>query len=298
MTESELDCLIIGGGPAGLTAALYLARFRRRIRILDAGHSRAAEIPESHNHPGSAGISGEGLLGALRQQAVRYGAEITRGTVTALARTSGGFIATVDAQSVNSACVLLATGIADVAPELPGLDAAVAHASVRYCPVCDGYEAIDKAVAVYGRFPEAAAKALFLRTYTKQLTVLSAGGPHDQSHMSALEEAGIAIATVKSESFRRTETGIGVQLEDGRKLTFEVLYPALGCDVHSGLARALGAECTAAGFLKVNDKQETTVKGLYAAGDVVSDLHQISVAEGHAAIAATAIHHSLPRNFR
>src|SRR4029079_9189325 len=149
---------------------LYLARFRRRTLVLDAGQSRAAEIPVSHNHPGFAGISGQDLLGALRQQVVRYGAEIVSGKVSALAQTSRGFVATVNAQSISSTCVLLATGITDVAPDLPGLDSAVAHAFVRYCPVCDEYEATDKAVAVYGRFPAAAAKALFLRTYTNRLT--------------------------------------------------------------------------------------------------------------------------------
>jgi len=290
--------MIIGGGPAGLTAALYLARFRRRIRVLDAGNSRAAEIPVSHNHPGFAGISGDDLLRSLREQVLRYGAEIVPGKVLALAQTSRGFVATVNAQSVNSTCVLLASGIADVAPNLPGLDSAVAHAFVRYCPVCDGYEATDKAIAVYGRFPAAAAKALFLRTYTNRLTVLAAGGPFDEKKTHALTQAGVAIATVRSECFQQTDRGIRIHLEDGRRLEFDVLYPALGCEVHSHLARELGAQCTEDGFLTVNNKQETTVKGLYAAGDVVSDLHQISVAEGHAAIAATAIHNSLPRNFR
>jgi thioredoxin reductase (NADPH) len=300
MTESQsfLDCMIIGGGPAGLTAALYLARFRRRIRVLDAGNSRAAEIPVSHNHPGFAGISGDDLLRALREQVLRYGAEIVPGEVSALAQTSRGFVATVNAQSMDSTCVLLASGIADVAPDLPGLDSAVAHASVRYCPVCDGYEATDKAVAVYGRFPAAAAKALFLRTYTSRLTVLATGGPFDEKQTHALTQAGITIATVRSERFQETDRGIRMHLEDGRRLEFDVLYPALGCEVHSHLARELGAECTEDGFLTVNNKQETTVRGLYAAGDVVSDLHQISVAEGHAAIAATAIHNLLPPNFR
>ena len=87
-------------------------------------------------------------------------------------------------------------------------------------------------------------------------------------------------------------------MQSGQRLEFDVLYPALGCEVHSGLAKSLGANCTSSGFLEVNDRQMTSVDGLYAAGDVVSDLHQLSVAEGHAAIAATAIHNSLPRNFR
>jgi thioredoxin reductase (NADPH) len=96
----------------------------------------------------------------------------------------------------------------------------------------------------------------------------------------------------------QSNSGIGVELQSGEKLEFDALYPALGCDVHSALARRLGAGCTDIGCVKVDDRQQSSVEGFYAAGDVGSDLHQLSVAEGHAAIAATAIHNSLPRNFR
>jgi thioredoxin reductase (NADPH) len=290
------DCLIIGGGPAGLVAATYLARYRRRVCVIDAGRSRAAQIPESHNHPGFAGISGKALLSALAGQAKRYGAEIMRGEVTRLRRDNERFLATVEGAELSAPRVLLATGITDISPDLPGLDSAVARAAIRYCPICDGYEATDANIAVYGPMQSAASKALFLRTYTYRLTILptvTSANSHGD-----LIDAGIAVARTSPERFWQTPSGIGVQLVCGERLEFDAVYPALGCDVHSGLAATLGAECNAEGLLKVDDRQRTSVDGLYAAGDVVSDLHQLSVAEGHAAIAATAIHASLTRNFR
>jgi thioredoxin reductase (NADPH) len=294
--NAVIDCLIIGGGPAGLTAATYLARFRRRVLLVDAGKSRAAQIPQSHNHPGFIGISGPELLEALRRQAGRYGVTIVSGEVTSLHKSEDVFAAQIDGTAVAAARVLLATGIKDTGPDLPGLDHAVARAAVRYCPVCDGFEATDANVAVYGALKQAASKALFLRTYTRHVTIL----PIDtEGHgCGDLESAGIAVAPSPPEHLWETASGIGVQLQSGERLEFQALYPALGCEVHSGLAQSLGADCNEIGCVKVDDKQLSSVAGLYAAGDVVSDLHQLSVAEGHAAIASTAIHNSLPRNFR
>ena len=296
MERQSLDCVIVGGGPAGLSAALYLSRFRRRVIIVDSGRSRAGKIPTSHNHPGFAGISGEMLLGLMRKQTVSYGVETLVGSIVSISNTGGSFVlATVD-EELTAPCVVLATGIVDVPPDLPGIDRAVAEALVRYCPICDGYEAIDKSIAVYGPLSQAASKALFLRTYSKRVTLIQSGDTADKECLGELCDAGIHLVSSKRANFSKTNAGVGVTLGSGDKLEFDVLYPALGCAVGSQLALELGADCTDAGFLKVDDKQQTTVAGLYAAGDVVSDLHQLCVAESHAAIAATAIHNGLPRN--
>jgi thioredoxin reductase (NADPH) len=299
MTE-PVDCLIIGGGPAGLTAATYLGRFRRNVLVVDGGRSRAAQIPESHNHPGFAGISGRALLAAMRRHAGRYGARLEEGEVMTLERDGEAFLASVERAGgrradIRAACVLLATGLVDKAPELPGLEQAVANAVIRYCPICDGFEATDANLAVYGPIPDARTKALFLRTYTGRVTILPRDGNVDPQDLA---EHGIALAPSQPASMWRNESGLGIELQSGARLEFDALYPALGCDVRSALARKLGARCTDIGCVKVDDHQQSSVQGLYAAGDVVSDLHQLSVAEGHAAIAATAMHNSLPRNLR
>src|SRR3954451_7612394 len=162
------DCLVVGGGPAGLTAAIYLARYLRRVLVVDAGQSRARFIPSSHNHPGfAAGISGPDLLARLRDQAERYGVACKRGKVERLERRGSAFVAAVAGEQIVAGRVLLATGLTDVSPRLPDLEEAVALALVRYCPICDGFEAVDKRIAVVGAPATALRKAEFLRTYSK-----------------------------------------------------------------------------------------------------------------------------------
>jgi thioredoxin reductase (NADPH) len=294
------DCVIIGGGPAGLTAAVYLARYRRRIVLFDAGDSRAALIPESHNYPGfPEGVSGPGLLSALRKQAETYGITLISAPITELKREGGGFTAKFGKDEVKSRFVLLATGIVDESPDLPGIKEAIAKGSIRYCPVCDGYEATDQRIGVLGHGDDASSKARFLRTYSNDVTLLSLdeSGGKDSGTAKSLREAGIKVAGPVG-AIEHSGDGIRAVLRGGKTLSFDVVYPALGCGVRSGLASALGAKTNDVGCLEVDSYQRTTVAGIYAAGDVVSDLHQIAVATGHAAIAATHIHKSLPENFK
>lgn len=290
--RSSFDTLIIGGGPAGLTAALYLARFRRSVLVIDAGKSRAALIPMSHNHPGFSGIGGQALLKKMAQHALRFGAKIEQGAVDELQRDGRGFIARCADRTIAAPTVVLATGIKDVEPELEGRDAALASGVLRYCPVCDGYEAIGKNIAVVGKLSDVRTKALFLRTYSDRVSILATGGGTGDPE---LEEKGVQILPAPS-SMRFNGNGVDVRLPSREVQQFDALYAGLGCRVHSDLARSLGAECVQGGCLNVDEHQQTTVCGLYAAGDVVSDLHQLCVAECHAAIAATAIHNSMPAN--
>jgi thioredoxin reductase (NADPH) len=293
------DCLIIGGGPAGLTAAIYLARYRRRVLVLDSGHSRAAWIPTSHNYPGfEDGIGGPDLLARLAEQADQYGAELRRGEVTKLARDGDLFVATAEGKQARARRVLLATGIVDETPLMPGLKDAVYEGALRFCPICDGYEAQNERIAVLGHVETAWRKAIFLRTYSKDVTLLCVDDPDDITPecREELKQAEVNFPRERATDVDRSGEKIAVLLESGKRETFDVLYPALGCEVRSRLALDLGAKATENGNLLVDDCQRTSVEGLYAAGDVVSDLHQISVGLGHAAIAATKIHNELERN--
>ncbi len=264
------DCVIIGGGPAGLTAAVYLARYRRRIVIFDAGQSRASLIPESHNYPGfPEGVSGPGLLSALRRQAETYRVTLISAPITELKRAGGGFIAKFGEQQVQSRFVLLATGIVDESPNLPGIKEALANGSIRYCPVCDGYEAMDQRVGVLGHGEDASSKAKFLRTYSNDVTLLRLDERSDNNEKTAqsLRKAGVKVAGPVSLIEHRGDDILAV-LQGGRTLSFDVVYPALGCGVRSELAVALGAKTNDVGCLEVDAHQQTTVDGVYAAGDV------------------------------
>jgi thioredoxin reductase (NADPH) len=295
----KLDCLIVGGGPAGLLAAIYLARYRRHIQVIDAGDSRASKIPESHNYPGFFGIAGAELLERLRAQARKYGALLTSGRVSSLRQRDGSFVATGADIEVQSKFVLLATGLVDHCPQVEGEIPNCPSEAIRFCPICDGYEAIDRRVGVLGDLASGAKKALFLRTYTRQVTLFAVADPGGTEHMhEALAAANVAVFDEPRHIKLDAAGKVGIVMNDGTSHEIDALYPALGCAVRSDLATGLGASCTDDGTLLVDDHQRTTVQRLYAAGDVVTDLHQLSVAFGHAAVAATDIHNQLPENFR
>src|SRR5437763_6994006 len=173
-----LDCLIVGGGPAGLTAAIYLARFHLDILLVDGGKSRAASIPCTRNHAGYPdGIEGKELLKRMRDQACKYGAKIESELVTKLERDeeAGLFTATWGSGSAVSRSVLLATGVANRRPPMDEElhDDGLSRGLVRYCPICDGYEVTDKRVGVIGSDSHGVAEALFLRSYTADLTLIA-----------------------------------------------------------------------------------------------------------------------------
>jgi thioredoxin reductase (NADPH) len=296
----NLDGLIIGGGPAGLTAAIYLGRYRRRVVVVDSGESRASLIPETHNYPGFAdGIAGPSLLDALMAQARNYGVAIVSDRVATLQRVEAGFAASCARAGFLAKRVVLATGLIDRIPPIPGLREAVAQRMVRYCPICDAFEASDLRVGVLGSADDAASKALFLRTYSKSVVLLTLDGKAGGEKVRRdLADAAVRFPAGHVVALRRQGEAMVVVMSDRTEETFDVIYPILGCDVRSELGAKLGARHNEVGCLDVDAHQQTSVAGLYAVGDVVSDLHQIAVGVGHAALAATHIHNSLPRNFR
>ncbi|HZZ94309.1 MAG TPA: NAD(P)/FAD-dependent oxidoreductase [Usitatibacter sp.] len=302
MNEGVLDCVIVGAGPAGLTAATYLARYRRRIAVLDGGASRASYIPRSHNYPGFPdGISGAELLERLREQSRRHGIGITRVLVDAAEREGDLFVVQAGTDAWRSRKLLLATGLVDKEPEMRNLREAVARGAIRLCSICDGYDVMDRDIAVMGEGAQAVAHAVFMRTWSARVTVLlAAGSPRlGDDARAAANEAGVAIVDDPVAKVEAGDDGRArVRTAGGRELAFDTLYPVLGCRNRSELARALGARCSPGGEIVVDAHMRTSVPGLYAAGDVVAALNQVSVAVGHAAIAATDIHNCLPRDFR
>ncbi|QJE73724.1 NAD(P)/FAD-dependent oxidoreductase [Aerophototrophica crusticola] len=291
-----LDALIIGGGPAGLTAAIYLARYRRKFMVVDAGNARCAWIPTSHNHPGFPdGINGVELLQRMRAQAERYGAVVQRGRVTTLERDGDGFLAReADGDVWRARYVLLATGVVDREPGLPDHYDSVRNGLVRYCPICDGYEVCGSRVAVIGHGDHGVREARFIHDYAKDLTLVTLGQPLTDEQRGCLSEAGIAWEERPIERVAVKEGKFeAFHLAGGGCLDFDSVYSALGSDPRNELARPLGADLAEDGRLKVDGHNQTSIDGLYAAGDLVPGLNQISIAQAHGAIIATAIHNRL-----
>jgi thioredoxin reductase (NADPH) len=292
----DLDCLVIGGGPAGLTAAIYLARFHLALKLVDAGKSRAAWIPCTHNHAGFPdGISGKELLGRMRAQACRYGTAIADGRVTRLDRIEGGFCAEWGEGAVRARRVLLATGITNRRPPMDEKlhDAALMRGLIRYCPICDGYEVTDKKLGVIGSGGRGVAEAIFLRSFTADIVLIAPDKAHDlgPEEQARLAEYGIKTVDGPCRAVAVNEECIVVETSDGHHI-FDSVYPALGSDTHIELAQQVGAALKD-GVLMVDSHQRTSVPGLYAAGDVVLGLDQIGHAMGEGGVAATTIRNDL-----
>ena len=293
-----IDCLIVGAGPAGLTAATYLARFRRSVTVIHDNASRAALIPFSHNYPGAAssGIAGPRILQQLAAQARHYGAKIVSGHVDRLTRQDAVFSAHFGARALHARKALLATGVVDIEPALPQVEQAIRRGYVRHCPICDAYEIIDHNVALIGSGAHAFNEALFLRHYTPRVTVLTHKGDTEltPAQRQTLAAQGVAIIDEPIAAvFIEGDKIAALRLHSGKEHRFDTLYSALGATIRSELALALGAAHNRDGALTVDAHQQTSIAGLYAAGDVVQSLNQIAVAFGQAAIAATHIHNRL-----
>ncbi|MES2118954.1 MAG: NAD(P)/FAD-dependent oxidoreductase [Pseudomonadota bacterium] len=299
MDEPILDCLVIGGGPAGLTAAIYLARFHLDILVVDGGKSRASWIPCTRNVSGFPdGIKGTELLQRMREQACKYGAKIVTEFVTKLERDpeSGLFTATWGSGTATARTVLLATGVTNRRPPMDEElhDDALARGLVRYCPICDGFEVTDKKVGVIGSDSHGVAEALFIRSYTADVTLIAPDKalslkPEDQQR---LKDAGIGCVDGPTQAVAIPGDCIVVDTAEGHH-SFDTIYPALGSDTHTQLAEMVGADLSKDSCVKIDTHQRTNVAGLYAAGDVVIGLDQISHAMGEGGVAATTIRNDL-----
>ncbi len=297
------DCLIVGGGPAGLTAAIYASRFRLNVTVVDAGQGRAAQIPCTRNYAGFPdGIAGVDLLDRMRAQALKFGAVVRPGRVLQIEGRAEAFKAQLTDEVLSARAIILATGVWNHRPDMD--DALHAQALnqglLRYCPVCDGFEVTDKEVGVIGAGAKALKEAEFLRSYTDRVTIIAPtadGSDFDNAQRGSLDAIGVRIVAGPARDFQIGHDRLSLAVEGGR-LAFDAVYPALGSTALSDLAASLGAALTDEGCIKVDAHQRTTVQGVYAAGDVVIGLDQISHAMGEAGVAATTLRNDLAQRTR
>lgn len=297
LSNNSLHCIIIGGGPAGLTSAIFLARFRRRIIVIDGGNSRASWIPRTRNHPAfPGGINGEDLLDRMRMQLADLGIGRLDCNATKIERAPGDVLRVeTETQVFAAPYIILAMGVRD---RLPPVDNAVAHIRqgvIRQCPICDAYEVIDRRVAVIGNDKNAAGEALFLRSFTNDIALVTMGQPLelDATDLQLVKDAHISIVESAVSSLKCKPGEARITFSNGKQSSYDAIYAGLGVEPQTAPAASLGITLSEDGRILTNEGQRTSMKGIYAAGDIVTGLNQIGVAMAQGEIAAVNIHNEL-----
>lgn len=295
------DAVVVGGGPAGLSAALWLARYRRRVVLFDSDDPRNADAWGVHGYLGLRDPSPEELRQRGRDQATIAGAEVRFGVVRAVTGACDDFrVALRDGTEVAARRVLLATGLRDIKPEIPGFDDFYGT-SIWHCPDCDGPGVTGRAVGVIGWGTSIARFCMYLLTWTDRIVLFTHSHAAEMSPeaLRALASHGI---TIHPQAITRLEGEDGclqrVLLHDGQQIPLDALFFHIACGAGSNLAAEIGCELVpddhaSEGILRVDSDFETTVPGVYAAGDITPGSRLAIRAASEGVRAAMGIHTSL-----
>jgi thioredoxin reductase len=291
----RVDVAIVGGGPAGLSAALLLGRCRRRVVVIDAGEQRNRKAHAIHGYLTRDGASPTDILLAAETELLRYPTvRLESGIVTEVTGARGAFaVHTADGPAIAARRVLLATGVIDVIPGIAGLPEFFGR-SVHHCPHCDGYEYADQAIGVYGQAGPGVEAALAMLAWSDDVVLFTDGRPLAPEDRRRCEELGV---TVREERVVTLEGHDGrlerVALAGGSMVARVALFLVAGQREQSDLAKRLGCEINAAGVIVADEHEVTRVPGVYVAGDAAIGEQLVVVAAAQGAIAATKIHASL-----
>jgi thioredoxin reductase len=292
------DVVVVGGGPAGLAAATWLARHRRDVVLVDSADYRAAQVDRSHGYLARDPQQPMEFLQTAREQLAGYSTvSLRRGRVVNAARVDGCFRLTLDDDtSYDALRVVLATGVADACPDIEGF-ADHYGASAFHCPACDGYDAEGRDVIAYGWDEHLVGFATSLLDWARSVVVVTGGRRFagDESCVRVLDRHGVHLvqtpAPVRMVG-RRGELE-GLELADGSVVPGSLLFFSVAHEPRTDLARALGCAVDDDGYLVIDETGETTVAGVYAAGDVVPGLQLVQVAAAKGTVAGIAAAMSL-----
>ncbi|MEP6956128.1 MAG: NAD(P)/FAD-dependent oxidoreductase [Chthoniobacterales bacterium] len=290
------EVIVIGGGIAGLSAAIYLGRAQRDTLVIDSGHSMAEWEPVVGNYLGFPdGVSGEDLLAAGCAQASRCGVKFSDDKIEKVERADGVFVAQGERGTYRAQRLLLATGIFHLPPEIPGVKECLGH-SMFFCKDCDGVRVREKRVAICGANDEAVEYALGMLLYSPCVVIATNGEKPRWSaqHQAWLEEYEIPVHQARIEDVQHKKRKIeALVLETGDRVQIDNIFTTRGDVFHTELAEQLGAKLDGEGQVEVNHCMRTSVPNLYAAGCVTPANCQMIIAAGQGATAAQAINRDL-----
>ncbi|WP_135365477.1 NAD(P)/FAD-dependent oxidoreductase [Halosimplex halophilum] len=293
MSDSEYDVVVVGGGPAGLTAALYTTRLGLDTALVDRGGGRAAMMQDTHNVIGvTEETSGVEFLETAKEQVASYGADVHRDFVEAAERGDDGSFALEGEDGEYAAdSVVLATGFSDVRPDPP---LPPTGRGLHYCLHCDAYMFVDEPVYVMGTGDSAAYVAMIMLNFTDDVDVLLRGDDPEWSSdtQEMLDNHPVEVVEAEIAASNRDDDGWleSFEFEDGRVREYRGGFPMLGSEYNTDLHESLGCEINDDGTVEVDDHGRTSVDGVYAVGDVTPGHNQIPVAMGQGAKAGIAIH--------
>ncbi|MFL5478494.1 MAG: NAD(P)/FAD-dependent oxidoreductase [Gemmatimonadaceae bacterium] len=297
MPRQKYDVVIVGGGPAGLSAGLWLARYLHDVVVVDSGDPRNWETRGVNGFLGHQGIRSPELRKLGRSEGATYGVDFVAGIVDTAENENGDlFVVKLrDGSTMQAKRILLAIGIKDVWPAIPGLGDCYGE-TVHVCPDCDGYETRDKKTVVIGTGRKAVGMALALTTWTRQIVICTNGlAPDmDQELLDRLKALNIPVLDQPITCVLSKDKEIrGLELEGGMSLDCERLYFAIGQYPADDLGAQLGCKRDQMGRLEIDSRNHTSVRNVYAAGDIAPGPQMAIVAAASGAVAAIAIHASL-----
>ncbi len=296
MNDDEIcDVAIVGGGPAGLSCALWLGRYRRRVRVFDTGEPRNRPAWGVHGYPGIADPPPLELRALMRQQATDAGAEHGIAEIIRIEGEKDAFqLHTADGAIVLARRIVLAYGLRDFVPDVPGIREFYGH-SVYHCPDCDGPSVQDGNAGVIGHDQHAVALALYLLTWTDRVTILANGETPDFSApaRALLDEQKIAVRTDRIMALRGENGCLQEAVTGDGGIALDAIFFHLGSEPRSPLAADSGCDMDDEGYIAVDNGQQTSIPGLYAAGDLAGHPHLAVTAAAEGVRAALAIHRSL-----
>ena len=292
---TEFDVVIVGGGAAGLSAALVLSRARRKVLVVDSGAPRNAPAPHMHGFLSRDGMPPAGLLEVGRDEVKGYGGEIRAGDVTELvpAGGSGFWVLLSDGQRVSSRRLLIATGLRDELPDIPGIAARWAR-DVLHCPYCHGFEVRDRQLGVLGGSAESVRYVQTVRQWTTDVVFFTPPGsltPLQRSELVA-RAIGIVEGTVKRVLVENDQLS-GVEMDDGRIIRRQALFVPPRFVPHNDLLARIGCEMDDSGWVVRDGTGLTTIPGVWVAGNVANPRAQVITAAGEGSASAIAINADL-----